>query len=67
MGLEALVPTDCKAGRKARKDARLMMEQAERESAQLTIIPAIAGEMDRWIAKGHGNDDWTIIAKDNIG
>ena len=51
----------------ARKDARLMMEQAHRESAHLTIIPAIAGEMDRWIGKGHGNDDWTIIAKDSIG
>ncbi len=50
----------------ARKDARLMMEEARQGSVTLTIIPAIAGEMDRWIEKGHGNDDWTIIAKDNI-
>lgn len=50
----------------ARKDARLMMEEAKQGSVTLTIIPAIAREMDRWIEKGHGNDDWTIIAKDNI-
>jgi 3-hydroxyisobutyrate dehydrogenase len=50
----------------ARKDARLMMEQAQQGNAHLNIIPAIASEMDRWIRKGHGNDDWTIIAKDNL-
>jgi 3-hydroxyisobutyrate dehydrogenase len=53
----------------ARKDARLMMEatrQTPQPSAHLTIIPAIAAEMDRWIKQGHGKDDWTIIAKDNI-
>jgi 3-hydroxyisobutyrate dehydrogenase len=49
----------------ARKDARLMMEEAA-EGPSLTIIPAIAKEMDRWIENGHGNDDWTIIAKDNV-
>jgi 3-hydroxyisobutyrate dehydrogenase len=49
----------------ARKDARLMMEAAEPGRSPLTIIPAIAKEMDRWIEKGHGNDDWTVIAKDN--
>jgi 3-hydroxyisobutyrate dehydrogenase len=49
----------------ARKDARLMMEEAG-EKQSLTVIPAIAKEMDRWIEKGHGNDDWTIIAKDNV-
>ncbi|HXB45523.1 MAG TPA: NAD(P)-dependent oxidoreductase [Puia sp.] len=49
----------------ARKDARLMIEAAEQGRCSLTIIPAIAKEMDRWIEKGHGNDDWTVIAKDN--
>ena len=49
----------------ARKDARLMMEATEGHAA-LNIIPAIAKEMDRWIEKGHGNDDWTVIAKDSI-
>jgi 3-hydroxyisobutyrate dehydrogenase len=47
----------------ARKDARLMMEGARDGGTKLTIIPAVAAEMDRWIAKGHGQDDWTVIAK----
>jgi 3-hydroxyisobutyrate dehydrogenase len=50
----------------ARKDARIMLEEAHAAQIPLTIIPAIAREMDRWIEKGHGNDDWTIIAKENI-
>jgi 3-hydroxyisobutyrate dehydrogenase len=50
----------------ARKDARLMMEEAQQGQASLIIVPAIAKEMDRWIGKGHGNNDWTVIAKDNI-
>jgi 3-hydroxyisobutyrate dehydrogenase len=50
----------------ARKDARLMMEAAAQGHSTLNIIPAIAKEMDRWIEKGHGNDDWTVIAKDNV-
>lgn len=48
----------------ARKDARLMMEAADRGGTLLAVIPAIAEEMDRWIGKGHGKDDWTVIAKD---
>jgi 3-hydroxyisobutyrate dehydrogenase len=48
----------------ARKDARLMMEEADRGGTLLAAIPAIAAEMDRWIEKGHGKDDWTVIAKD---
>ena len=50
----------------ARKDAGLMMQEAENGHGSLTIIPVIAKEMDRWIEKGHGKDDWTIIAKDNV-
>ena len=50
----------------ARKDARLMMQEAEHADRTLSFIPAVAKEMDRWIEKGHGQDDWTIIAKDNI-
>jgi 3-hydroxyisobutyrate dehydrogenase len=50
----------------ARKDARLMMEEAELAHSALSILPVIAMEMDKWIKKGHGNDDWTIIAKDSI-
>jgi 3-hydroxyisobutyrate dehydrogenase len=47
----------------ARKDTRLMMEEARLGNTLLTVIPAIATEMDRWIAKGHGHDDWTVIGK----
>jgi 3-hydroxyisobutyrate dehydrogenase len=50
----------------ARKDAGLMMEAAKAGGTKLSVIPAIAAEMDHWIAKGHGSDDWSIIAKDGI-
>lgn len=50
----------------ARKDTRLMMEEAQAAGKHLTAIPAIAKEMDQWIDKGFGNSDWTVIAKDNI-
>jgi 3-hydroxyisobutyrate dehydrogenase len=50
----------------ARKDARLMLDEAGRAGLPLTLMPAIAKEMDRWIEKGHGHDDWTVIAKDVI-
>ncbi|MEP7279228.1 MAG: NAD(P)-dependent oxidoreductase [Bacteroidota bacterium] len=50
----------------ARKDARLMMQEAINGHMHLNLIPPIAAEMDRWIEKGHGKEDWTIIAKDNI-
>ncbi|HEV9037282.1 MAG TPA: NAD(P)-dependent oxidoreductase [Puia sp.] len=48
----------------ARKDTRLMLEAAERGGVDLSVIPAIADQMDHWIGEGHGNDDWTVIAKD---
>jgi 3-hydroxyisobutyrate dehydrogenase len=50
----------------ARKDVRLMMEEAERAGVPLAVLPALAKEMDRFIAKGHGKDDWTVIAKDAL-
>jgi 3-hydroxyisobutyrate dehydrogenase len=50
----------------ARKDAGLMMEAAKQGGTKLFVIPAVASEMDRWIEKGHGNDDWSVIAKDSI-
>jgi len=46
----------------ARKDARLMMDEAERAGVALTLVPAVAARMDRFIAQGRGGDDWTIIA-----
>ena len=50
----------------ARKDAGLMMLEAKRKGTQLVVIPAVAEEMDRWIAKGYGNNDWTVIGKDAV-
>jgi 3-hydroxyisobutyrate dehydrogenase len=50
----------------ARKDARLMMEEADKGNARLATIPTIAAEMDRWIAQGQAHKDWTVITKDNV-
>jgi len=50
----------------ARKDTGLFLEEAKRGGETLAVIPAIAAEMDRWIKKGHGGDDWTVIAKDAV-
>lgn len=50
----------------ARKDAGLMMDAAKDAEVQLSVLPVIAGVMDEWIKKGHGNDDWTVITKNNI-
>ncbi len=50
----------------ARKDTQLFIEAAKQGKRPLTVIPAIAAEMDRWIDKGHGHDDWTVIGKDAV-
>jgi 3-hydroxyisobutyrate dehydrogenase len=50
----------------ARKDAGLMLSAANEAGTNLTLIPAIAAAMDQWIVKGHGNDDWSVIAKDSL-
>jgi 3-hydroxyisobutyrate dehydrogenase len=50
----------------ARKDARLMVEEAARGGTTLPILPAVAVEMDRWIARGHSHDDWLVIAQDAV-
>jgi len=47
----------------ARKDTQLFLDAAEQTGTHLAVIPAIAVEMDRWIEKGHGHDDWTVIGK----
>ena len=51
----------------ARKDARLVAEECERAGVSLAVLPAIAQWMDRFLAEGHGNDDWTVIAKNAVG
>jgi 3-hydroxyisobutyrate dehydrogenase len=48
----------------ARKDARLMIEQAGSTNKKLMIVPAVAMKMDAWLGKGHAKDDWTIISQD---
>jgi len=50
----------------ARKDAGLMMQAAKLGNISLAVIPPIAAVMDEWIAKGYGNEDWSVIAKDNL-
>ena len=50
----------------ARKDARLMLEGAAGAPRPLTVVSAVAGEFDRWIADGAGHLDWTVIARDVI-
>jgi 3-hydroxyisobutyrate dehydrogenase len=50
----------------ARKDARLMVEAAEKGGMNLALVPAIAQAMDRWIERGHAHDDWTVLAKDAL-
>jgi 3-hydroxyisobutyrate dehydrogenase len=48
----------------ARKDARLMMEQATSTKKSLTVVPAVAKKMDAWLEKGHAKNDWTILSQD---
>jgi 3-hydroxyisobutyrate dehydrogenase len=50
----------------ARKDAGLMMKAASKAGTPLNVIPAVAAEMDKWIEKGFGNNDWTVIANDVV-
>ncbi|HEU4405453.1 MAG TPA: NAD(P)-dependent oxidoreductase [Polyangiaceae bacterium] len=50
----------------ARKDARLMLEAAERGGAALMTTPAIARRMDEFIERGHAHDDWLVISKDAL-
>jgi 3-hydroxyisobutyrate dehydrogenase len=48
----------------ARKDARLVQAEADLAEVSLLLVPAIAAKMDALIARGHGHEDWTVIAKD---
>jgi len=50
----------------ARKDAGLMLGAAKDAGVNLALIPAIAAVMDEWISRGHGTDDWTVIAKNSL-
>jgi 3-hydroxyisobutyrate dehydrogenase len=46
----------------ARKDARLM--QGEAGDAPLVMLPGVVALMDQMLARGHGEQDWTVIAQD---
>jgi 3-hydroxyisobutyrate dehydrogenase len=48
----------------ARKDARLMEEEAARAGLPLIMVPALARLMDAKIAQGHGHADWTVVGND---
>jgi 3-hydroxyisobutyrate dehydrogenase len=50
----------------ARKDARLMIEEAARSSSPLATLPAIAASMDHYLERGHAHDDYTVVAKDSL-
>ncbi len=50
----------------SRKDVRLMMNEVAKTNTPLAAIPGIAATMDKFIAAGFGQYDWTVIAKDNI-
>jgi len=50
----------------ARKDARLMLEEAARAEVSLDALSGITALMDRFLARGHAHDDWTVIAKDAL-
>ena len=50
----------------ARKDARLMLDEAKAKNVPLAVLPTIAARMDAVIAQGHGHDDWTVLAKDSL-
>ncbi len=50
----------------ARKDARLMQEEADLAGIVLTMLPAFAARMDASITAGHGHADWTVVGKDYV-
>jgi 3-hydroxyisobutyrate dehydrogenase len=50
----------------ARKDARLMMDAAQRGEVPLILTPAVADAMDRWIRAGAAGKDWTVLAHDAL-
>ncbi len=50
----------------ARKDARLMLEEAARANVELAALPSIAARMDEAIDQGNGHRDWTVVAEDTL-
>ncbi|MDP4220894.1 MAG: NAD(P)-dependent oxidoreductase [Bacteroidota bacterium] len=50
----------------ARKDARLMTEEAVRAGMALYVMPALGAHMDKLIAAGLGAKDWSIVTKEAV-
>ena len=50
----------------ARKDTGLFLDALKKTNLQSTLLPPIAGLMDEWIKKGHGEEDWVVIAKESV-
>jgi 3-hydroxyisobutyrate dehydrogenase len=50
----------------ARKDTQLFLDAAQKAGTPLNLLPNIAKEMDKWIEKGFGAQDWTIIGKESF-
>jgi 3-hydroxyisobutyrate dehydrogenase len=50
----------------ARKDARLMLAAAASGGRELRMLPALVEQMDTMIARGFGEADWTVVAKDLV-
>jgi 3-hydroxyisobutyrate dehydrogenase len=50
----------------ARKDARLMEEEATRAGLPLIMVPALARLMDEKISQGHAHADWTVVGRDFV-
>jgi 3-hydroxyisobutyrate dehydrogenase-like beta-hydroxyacid dehydrogenase len=50
----------------ARKDARIILDEAGRATRRLHVLPTIAERMDVLVAEGHGPSDWTVLGKDAL-
>lgn len=50
----------------ARKDARLMIQEAARGGKTIPATKAIAKQMDEWIEKGYAKKDWMIVASGSL-
>jgi 3-hydroxyisobutyrate dehydrogenase len=50
----------------ARKDARLMIDEATRAGLPLVMVPALTRLMDDKISRGHAHADWTVVGSDFV-
>jgi 3-hydroxyisobutyrate dehydrogenase len=51
----------------ARKDARIMQDEADAAGVPFIALPAIVAQMEVMLARGHAHSDWTVIAEDYLG